>query len=59
MTLVILDDAGKPVHKEQLQQRDAAKPFKSGKTGFGAYGKVNLPDGTRAQLSFNLVRIEK
>lgn len=53
VTITITGPDGKVLHKEVAP----ARTFSSGKTGFGAYGKVPLPDGKRLQLSFNLVRI--
>lgn len=34
------------------------RTFKSGKTGFGVYGKTNI-DGERYQVVVNIVKIEK
>lgn len=31
------------------------RTFSSGKSGYGAYGKVTLPNGERLQVSANLV----
>lgn len=53
VTIVIKGADGKVLHTETAPLRT----FSSGKTGFGAYGKVGLADGSRAQLSFNLVKI--
>lgn len=53
VTITITAADGKVLHKETAP----ARTFSSGKTGFGAYGKVALPGGDKAQLSFNLVRI--
>lgn len=56
LTLIVKDETGKTVHTEALQTRDSANPFSSGKTGYGAYGKVNF-GSDRFQMSFNLVKI--
>ena len=53
ITVVLKDAAGKVVYTDAAPLRT----FSTGKTGFGSYGKVTLPDGSRAQLSFNLVKI--
>jgi len=53
VTIVIKGADGKVLHTETANLRT----FSSGKTGFGAYGKVALGEGERAQLSFNLVKI--
>lgn len=56
LTLTLTDETGKTIHKAACDTRDASDPFKSGKTGFGTYGKVEA-NGERFQLSFNLVKI--
>ena len=53
VTIVIKASDGKVLHTETANLRT----FSSGKTGFGAYGKVALSATDRAQLSFNLVKI--
>jgi hypothetical protein len=53
ITIVLKSADGKVLYTETAP----ARTFSSGKSGFGAYGKVPLPDGSRAQLSFNLVKI--
>jgi hypothetical protein len=53
VTIVVKSADGKVLHTETANLRT----FSSGKTGFGAYGKVDLGAGQRAQLSFNLVKI--
>lgn len=52
ITVVLLDPTGKTLSREDAD----ARTFSSGKTGFGAYGKVTV-NGERYQLSFNLVKI--
>lgn len=36
-----------------------ARTFSSGKSGFGSYGKLMLPDGRTIQSSINMVLVEK
>lgn len=40
----------------QADERDAARPFKTGSRGFNASGKVTI-DGKRYQVSCNLIEI--
>lgn len=61
MTLV---DAktGTVLHEDYLITRDADHPFASGKVGYNANGKVNLPDVdgdgiAKHQLSLNIVKV--
>lgn len=42
---------------ENIRRKLDPKNFKSGKTGFGAYGKITV-DGKRYQLSVNVVELE-
>lgn len=42
---------------EGIRRKFEPKHFKSGKTGFGAYGKLEV-DGKRYQLSVNVVELE-
>lgn len=42
---------------EQIRRKLDPKNFKSGKTGFGAYGKIEV-GGKRYQLSVNIVELE-
>jgi len=53
VTVEIKDANGKIITSQTADFRT----FKSGKKGWGAYGKVNV-GSDRAQLSFNLVKIE-
>jgi hypothetical protein len=50
--IVLKDSAGKSLYTVTAP----ARTFSTGKTGFGAYGKVDA-GAERFQLSFNLVKI--
>ncbi len=54
--ITITDKDGKQLAQEVAPHRT----FKSGKTGYGVYGKLNdLATGKRYQMSMNIVEIVK
>ena len=56
LKLNITDDKDTALLQEVAQPRT----FKSGKTGFGVYGKmVDMNSGDRYQMSINIVKIDK
>jgi len=40
-----------------ISQALEKRQFKTGRRGYGAYGKVDTPDGKRYQVSLNAVEI--